>query len=467
VTDAQVALWGTAKQAAAIRGGQLGARELVHLYAARIDRLNPAVNAVVTFDLDRALEDAARIDERVARGAPVGGLAGIPMTIKDAIEVGGMLSTSGATELRDHVPVRDAPAVSSLRAAGAIIVGKTNCPAWCSGDSETNNELFGTTNNPWDLERTVGGSSGGSAAAVAAGLSSCDLGTDIGGSIRIPSHYCGVYGLKPSFGVVPQLGYLSHVGSGRIETDMNHFGPIARSPDDLELLLDVLAGPAPGMELAWKVDLPAPRFASLDRLRVGVWFDEPDCPVAAEYLALLTRAADALGAEGCQVDESHPAVGFDELVELWLQLVSAAVSPGLPTEIAEAAGGPHLQWLRNQERRADLVARWHSWFGDHDALLCPVVLGAATPHDLEGDMLERTIDVDGTPRSAVFEVPRWCALLNVVGFPSCVVPIGQTDAGLPVGMQIVTASLRDREAIELARRLEQIIGGYEPPPLAL
>jgi amidase len=276
-----------------------------------------------------------------------------------------------------------------------------------------------------------------------------------------------VYGLKPTFGVVPQLGYLSHVGSGWIDTDMNHFGPIARSPDDLELLLDVLAGPAPATQLAWTVDLPAPRSESLRGLRIGVWFDEPDCPIAADYVALLTRAAGALAAEGCQVDETHPPVGFDELADLWVQLVASAVSPGLPDELAEAAGGPHLQWLRNQERRADVVARWHAWFGDHDVLLCPVVLSAATLHDLDGDMLDRTIDVDGTPRSAVFEVPRWCALLNVVGFPSCVVPIGRTEAGLPVGMQIVTAAFRDREAIDLARRLEAIIGGYEPPPLAL
>jgi amidase len=467
VVDDQVALWGTAKQAAAVRSAELGARELIDLYVARIERLNGAVNAIVTLDLDRALDDAASVDERVARGAPVGALAGVPITIKDAIEVGGVRSTAGATELTDHVPDRDAPAVASLRAAGAVIIGKTNCPAWCSGDTETNNELFGTTNNPWALDRTVGGSSGGSAAAVAAGLSSCDLGTDIGGSIRIPSHYCGVYGLKPSFGVVPQLGYLSHPGSGRIDVDMNHFGPIARSPDDLELLLDVLAAPEPRQDVAWNVRLPEPRFARLDQYRIGVWFDEPDCPIASEYLELLTRAADALDAEGAGVGESHPAVGFDEQLDMWMQLVSAAVSPGLPVEIAEAAGGPHLQWLRNQERREDLRSRWHAWFDDHDALLCPAVLCAATPHDLEGDTLDRTIDVDGTPRSAVFEVPRWCSLLNVVGFPSCVVPIGRTEAGLPVGMQIVTPFLRDREAIDLARRLEPIIGGYESPSLAL
>ena len=181
--------------------------------------------------ISTAREDAAAaIDARIARGEPVGALCGVPMTIKDAIEVGGMRSTGGAVELRDHVPLHDAPVVASLRAAGAIIFGKTNLPPWCSADTETNNELFGTTNNPWDLTRSVGGSSGGSAAAVAAGLSSCEIGTDIGGSVRMPSHYCGVYGLKPTYGVVPQLGYLSHVGGGRTDVDLNTFGPIARCP---------------------------------------------------------------------------------------------------------------------------------------------------------------------------------------------------------------------------------------------
>ncbi len=212
--------------------------------------MNPAINAIVTLDLDRASRDATTIDERLTRGEDVGPLAGIPMTIKDAIAVGGMRSTCGTVELQDHIPSEDAPAVAALRAAGAVIVGKTNVPRWCNAETETHNELFGTTNNPWDLSRSVGGSSGGSAAAVAAGLSSCDLGTDIGGSVRIPSHYCGTYALKPSLGVVPQLGYLSHEGAGRVDADMNVFGPITRSADDLALLLDVLAGPKPEDALA-------------------------------------------------------------------------------------------------------------------------------------------------------------------------------------------------------------------------
>jgi len=254
-----IAFWSATRQAAAVRAHDFSAHALLELYAARIEQLNPAINAVVTLDLDSASRYAAMIDERLAHGEDAGLLAGIPMTIKDAIAVDGVRSTCGAIELQDHIPAEDAPAVAALRAAGAVIVGKTNVPRWCNAETETHNELFGTTNNPWDLGRSVGGSSGGSAAAVAAGLTSCDLGTDVGGSVRIQSHYCGTYALKPSFGVVTQLGYLSHVGAGRVDTDMNVFGPITRSADDLALLLEVLVGPNPEDALAWQVALPPPR----------------------------------------------------------------------------------------------------------------------------------------------------------------------------------------------------------------
>ena len=372
-----VAFWSTTRQAAAVRARELSARELFELYAARIDELNAAINAIVTLDLDRASQDAATIDERLGRGDDVGPLAGIPITIKDAIAVAGMRSTCGATELRDHIPSEDAPAVAALRAAGAVIVGKTNVPRWCNADTETHNELYGTTNNPWDLGRSVGGSSGGSAAAVAAGLSSCDLGTDIGGSVRIPSHYCGTYALKPSFGVVPQLGYLSHEGAGRVGADMNVFGPITRSADDLALLLDVLAGPNPEDALAWRLALPVPRRSRLSEYRIGTWFDEPDLPVAAAYRVVLERAGDELRAAGAHVEASHPSVGFREQLDLWMALAGSAASPSLPGEIQAAASGTHLRWLRNHERREVLRDRWRAWFDDYDALLCPVVLTAA------------------------------------------------------------------------------------------
>ena len=377
-----VAFWSTTRQAAAVRASELSAVALLELYAARIERLNAAINAIVTLDLDRAARDAAAIDERLARGDNVGPLAGIPMTIKDAIEVAGMRSTGGAVELRDHIPSEDAPAVAALRAAGAVIVGKTNVPRWCNAEPETHNELFGTTNNPWDLGRGVGGSSGGSAAAVAAGLSSCDVGTDIGGSVRIPSHYCGTYALKPSFGVVPQLGYLSHVGAGRVGADMNVFGPIARSADDLALLLDVLARPNPEDALAWRMMLPAPRRSRLAEYRIGTWFDEPDLPVAAAYRAVLERAADRLPRGG------RPRGGIASECRLPRTARPLDGARGIRSITEPARRHPS-----RRERNAPAMAAKSRTTGratrplarlvrHYDALLCPVVLTVAPPHDL-------------------------------------------------------------------------------------
>src|SRR4051812_35648878 len=216
---------------AAIKGQEVSSRELLATYLERIDRLNRPVNAVVTLALERAEAEAAAADEATARGARLGPLHGLPITIKDAIETEGIRSTGGAVELRDYVPSADAPAVTRLKRAGAVVFGKTNLPRW-SGDMQAYNEMFGTTNNPWALDRTPGGSSGGAAAAVACGFTSFELGTDIGGSVRMPVHFCGVCSLKPSYGVVPQRGYLDHVGGGTTDPDINVFGPITRDPDD-------------------------------------------------------------------------------------------------------------------------------------------------------------------------------------------------------------------------------------------
>jgi amidase len=248
--DEGVATWPAVQQAAAINAGKLSSRDLLEGYLDRIDRLNRDVNAVVTLDSERAREAATAADELITLGANVGPLHGLPCTIKDAIETEGIRSTGGAEELSDHVPAHDAPAVARLKAAGAIVFGKTNLPKW-SLDIQAYNTLFGVTNNPWALDRMTGGSSGGSAAAVAAGFTSFELGTDIGGSVRIPSHCCGVYGLKPTWGVIPQRGYLDHTEGGTIDVDINVFGPIARSADDLDVLLTSLAGPDPERAVAW------------------------------------------------------------------------------------------------------------------------------------------------------------------------------------------------------------------------
>src|SRR3954471_15112154 len=329
---------------AAIKGQEVSSRELLATYLDRIERLNGPVNAVVTLAVERAEAEAAAADEATARGAKLGPLHGLPVTIKDAIETEGIRSTGGAVELTDHVPAHDAPAAARLKAAGAIVFGKTNAPRW-SGDVETFNEIFGGTNNPWELGHTTGGSSGGSAAAVAAGFTSFELGTDIGGSVRIPSHCCGVFGLKPSFGVVPQRGYLDHVGGGTTDADVNVFGPIARSADDLDVLLGVLAGPAPELATAWRVEPPPCDVRSLDGFRVGTWLDDPGCPVEREYGSRLPAAGDAPGEAGGKGDDAPPPVAFEEQVGLFFHLVGAATSPSAPDYASENPAASHREWL--------------------------------------------------------------------------------------------------------------------------
>src|SRR3954453_128663 len=262
---------------AAIKDQEVSSRELLATFLDRIERLNGPVNAVVTLAVERAQAQAAAADEATARGDELGPLHGLPITIKDAIETEGIRSTGGAVELTDHVPAADAPAVAKLRAAGAVVFGKTNLPRW-SGDLQSYNEIFGTTNNPWDTSRIPGGSSGGPAAAVAAGFTAFELGTDIGGSVRIPSHCCGTFGLKPSYGVVPQRGYLDSVGGGTTDADINVFGPMARSAGDLDLLLSVLAGPVPADDVAWRIELPPSDVTALRDARIAVWLDDPANP---------------------------------------------------------------------------------------------------------------------------------------------------------------------------------------------
>jgi amidase len=458
----EMATWPAARLAAAIRNRQISSRELLDTYLDRIERLGRPVNAVVTLDVDRARDAASRADEQLARGDRVGPLHGLPVTIKDAIATEGIRSTGGARELADHVPTADAPAVARLKEAGAIVFGKTNLPRW-SSDVQTHNDLFGTTSNPWALDRIPGGSSGGAAAAVACGFTAFELGTDIGGSVRMPSHFCGVYGLKPSYGVVPQRGYLDHVGGGTTDPDINVFGPIARAAEDLDLLLGVLAGPDPDRAPAWRIELPPVPAEDLAGYRIGVWFDDPAYPVARDVATLLARAADLVAGAGAKVDDGHPPVDFQDQIGCFMHLITAAISPSLDDSVADAVSGSHRAWLRADERRARLRAIWAEWFEDYDALLCPVTVSAAIPHDHSGDIATRTMTIDGVERSAL-DIVGWPGLIGVVGLPSAVVPVGRTPDNLPVGMQIVSPYLHDRRSVHLARLIGELAGGYEPPP---
>lgn len=449
--------------ALAVRSKEVKSRELLDLFLDRIARLDKGVNAVVTLDVDRARAAADGADAATARGGVdpvVRPFHGLPITIKDAIATAGIRSTGGSVELRDHVPDEDAPVVAKLKRAGAIVFGKTNLPRW-SGDGQSYNELFGTTNNPFDAAAVPGGSSGGAAAAVAMGFTAFEIGTDIGGSVRIPSHFCGTFGLKPSFGVVPQRGYLDHAEGGVTDADINVFGPITRSADDLAAVMAVITGPPPEYEAAVHIELPRPSLDSLAGLRVGAWFDQDGLPIDAEYRALLQRTADAMADAGATVVDARPDVDFDEEAHLFGRLVTEATMLSAP-EKAQAKSIPHIDWLRLDHRRAALRRAWHEYFTTVDVLLCPVTLTPAFPHQQDGDMFSRTATVNGETLPYITQF-RWTGFIGVVGLPSAVAPIGLTRAGLPVGVQIVSPFLHDLRSVAVAR----LVGRFVAPPAAV
>ena len=471
--------------AAALRAKRLSSRELLAYYEDRIARHNPRLNAVVSPDFERARRRAAAADAATARGESWGPLHGLPMTIKDTYEVAGMRTTAGAPRYADHVSTADAIVAQRLVAAGAILFAKTNVPLM-AGDLQTFNEIFGTTNNPWDTRRTPGGSSGGAAAAVAAGLTSAEVGSDIGGSIRVPAHNCGVFGHKPSWGLVPQRGHIPGPPGMLGEPDINVCGPIARSASDLSLLFDVLAGPPPESAHAWRLELPPPRHAALRDYRVAVWIDETGLPIDAEVRRCLAAAVDAVRAAGARVDASaRPGVPIEQSLGVFWKLLAPILATSFPAHQLDAldqiaalvsdvetntvaafardVGRKHRDWLSLHEERLQMCARWADFFRDYDVLLCPVSPVAAIEHDQAGAPLERKIPINGESRSYA-EQFTWLGSIGVVLLPATVVPVGRTAQGLPVGIQIVGPSLEDRTPLAFATHLADLMGGFTPPP---
>ena len=471
--------------AAALQRREIGSRELLDRYLDRVERLTPALNAVVALAADAARARADEADAALARGESWGPLHGLPITIKDAIEVaGGMPTTSGAPELKDHRPAQSAASAQRLIDAGAVVFGKTNLPLY-AGDLQSYNAVYGTTNNPWDASRTPGGSSGGSAAAIAAGLAGLELGSDIGGSIRTPAHFTGVYGHKPSYGVVSGRGHVPGPPGQIARDDIAVIGPLGRSADDLELALDLLAGPNAEDAAAWRVDLPAPRRGRLTDFRVAAWLDDPQCPVGAAVAERLHAAVDAVAAAGAKVDVgARPEVDTAASHELYLRLLYGVLGAGFPDAVrarfeaqakqldpndrgvgASMIRGTtqsHREWLVANEARQRLRTRWADFFRDWDVLLCPVTPTPAIPHD-HSDIATRTVEIDGKSHPYFVQV-FWAGLTGVVYLPATSAPIGRTPEGLPVGIQNVAPYLEDRTAIRFAKLLGDVIGGYEPPP---
>ena len=461
---------------ALVRDRVVSSRELLDLCREQIEACNPDLNAVVTTDWDHAQHQAHAADEAIAADRPVGRLHGLPMTVKDVFETAGLRTTAGAPELEHHVPDRDAVAVSRLRAAGAIIVGKSNVPTW-AGDCQSTNPIFGTTSNPWDVTRTPGGSSGGAAAATAVGMTALELGSDLGGSIRIPAHFCGVYGLKPTHGLVPLRGHLPPGPGSLLDLDIAVAGPLSRSADDLGLALDVLAGPDERAAVAWRLALPPPRADHLHGYRVGVWADDPACPPDAPTTAALDTLITGLRGAGVHVVDVgdrlpaqadalrvfhrivHPiaALGiddaeFDQLARL------ATGGDDWPSNVA----GRAVDQLRASGERAVMAARWAEVFRDVDVVITPVTPTAAFPHDHDPDVGRRRIPADGGWRP-YGEQFGWLQSVGLVHLPAVVAPL--PDAGpLPIGVQIVGPHLEDRTPIDFASRLAEVGVRFLAPP---
>lgn len=481
--------WSAQRCLAALRSREISSFELVEACIARVEERNPSLNAVVAKDYERARECARRSDDARLAGRDLGPLHGLPMTVKDALQTAGLVTTSGAPSLRDFVPDEDAVAVERALGAGAIILGKTNLPMF-AGDWQTYNAVYGQTNNPWDRNRTVGGSSGGSAASLAAGFVPLEIGSDIGGSIRNPAHYCGVYGHKPSHGILPTRGHIPGPPGQKGEPDLAVVGPMARSPEDLRLVLDVLAGPdlldAAGLALS----LPPSRAERLEDFRVGYWFDDPLCPIDTPVRAALEATVEALGPRVQLVEVSLPFT-LSEIVPHYLRLLLGVIGGDMPAPLrmltrlllpyyalAEELGIPtdlisknasrgmhqsHADWARANEARAKLRWACHELFKDIDVLLTPQVPTTAFAHQTGGNHLSRRLVVDGKKRPYMDHIP-WMSLATTAYLPATSAPIGLASDGLPVGIQIVGPFLGDYTSIRFAELLAEVRGGFQPPP---
>ena len=471
---------------AALRSGTIGARELTELYIRRIERHDPALNAVVVRDYTRAREQAMVAEHARARGEHRA-LLGLPITLKESINVTGLQTTCGVPEWKGYISQHDAPVTTRTRAAGAVLLGKTNVPPMLA-DWQSANPIFGCTNNPWDRGRTPGGSSGGSAAAIAAGLSALEVGSDIGGSIRVPAAFCGIYGHRPSETLLPRSGQFPMPPLPNPAVVMGVQGPLARSAEDLELALSVLAGPEVGEDVAWKVTLPAARRERLADFRVAVLPPIPWLPVDEQITAALSDLAGRLTKMGAVVKEIQPDGLGDhrEYHGFYRTLLSAVTGARVDAETRrqriatfraagddlslgaarglEGTAGDYLLWNGRREQHR---AAWRAFFREWDVLLAPAINVLAYPH------IERAWPADNSDLSLTFTVNGrsvpylhglcYPALSTVPGQPATAFPVGLSREGLPIGLQAIGPYLEDLTPIRFTALLAREIGGYRKP----
>jgi amidase len=472
---------------AALAAKKISAVELARDAIGRIERHDGKINAICVRDFARGLEAARAADAARARGE-TGPLLGIPLTVKESYNVGGLPTTWGIPAQKDFTPPEDALSISRVKAAGGVILGKTNVPLGL-GDWQSYNEIYGITSNPYDLGRTPGGSSGGSSAALAAGYGPLSLGSDIGGSLRVPAFHCGVYAHKPTFALVPSRGHTPPPFPPLpFDRDLAVIGPMARSARDLSLLLDVIAGPDP-MEAgkAYTLALPAPRHSALKNFRVLLVDTDPVMPTDAVVRASIDQLAANLDKAGVKVERNSPLFpDFAASTRLYMRMLMSFLAVSFTPEVyagalaaamalpssdmslgAERLRGivlSHRDWVMADGGRARLRAQWRELFGTFDAVICPIMPTPAYPHDHSPEQESRRIKIDGKD----FVYPdqlAWPGIATLPGLPATAIPTGFAPDGLPVGVQIVGPWLEDRTPLKLAELIEREFGGFVPPPM--
>ncbi|MFI5694701.1 amidase [Kribbella sp. NPDC051586] len=471
--------------AAALRAGEVTSAELTDEAIDRIERYDKVINAICVPDFDNARAAARDADVARAHGEDRP-LLGIPVTVKECYNMAGLPTTWGMPQHANYVPAEDAVQVSRLKAAGAVVLGKTNVPLGLQ-DLQSFNEIYGTTNNPWDHDRTSGGSSGGSAAALAAGFGALSIGSDIGGSLRTPAHFCGVYAHKPSLGLAASRGMVAPTEPALpVDLDLAVVGPMARTARDLTLLLDVMAGPDPlSLGVAHELTLRPARHERLRDFRVLVLDEHPLLPTGSAVRAAVNRVADALIDGGARVERRSPLLpDLTEAATLYAQLLFSGSVARFPVDALEelrtrAAGlsaddqslgatrlramlFSHRDWMEANNRRELHRHGWRQLFAEFDAVVCPITPTPAFPHDHDPNLLERRIDIDGVEHP-YFDQLVWAGLATMPGLPATAVPAGRSPEGLPVGVQLIGPMFEDHTPLRLAELLEQKIGGFQMP----
>jgi amidase len=473
----------TAQLVADLAERRTSAVELLEAAIARINARDGAVNAVVVRDFARARTAAAEADAALARGERRP-LLGVPMTVKESYNVAGLPTTWGMPQFTEYRATEDADAIVRLKNAGAVILGKTNVP-YALGEWQSYNAIYGTTNNPWDHTRTPGGSSGGSAASLAAGYVSLEMGSDIGGSLRAPAHYCGVFSHKPSRGALSSRGHVMP-GSFGGTPDLSVIGPLARTASDLALAMDILAGPGELEATAYRLAFPPPRHETLRDYRVLVLDSHPLLPAAASVRQSIASLAQKLRAAGATVAETSPLLpNLSDATRVFVQLLmpvlfareseerkrnlaagAAALPPdaeGMAVWRLRAAVASHADWLAADEARMRLAYAWHALFRAWDVVVFPAMPTPAFAQDQSPDMNARTIDIDGT-KYPYFDQIAYAAFATAPGLPATTAPIERAPSGLPIGVQIIGPFLEDRTTIRFAELIEREFGGFVPPP---